>query len=201
MVEPLIRVAIVDDHPAVRIGLHAALRAEPDIEPVGSADGAAELEPLLYRTRPDVVLLDYRLPGTDGLSLCRRIKSDVPAPAVLLYSAFADDSLVVPAIVAGADGVVHKGAPPRELYDRLRTVARGQAALPPVSAALLRAAADALDPEDLPVLGMLIDRTPPSDIADALQINRSELSRRLTRMLARIKVPVPVQAERPRSDT
>jgi DNA-binding NarL/FixJ family response regulator len=200
MVDPLIRVAIVDDHPAVRIGLNAALRAEADIEPVGSANGAAELEPLLYRTRPDVVLLDYHLPGTDGLSICRNIKSHVLAPAVLLYSAFADDSLVVPAILAGADGVVHKSAPPRELYERLCAVARGEGALPPVSPAVLRAAGDALDPEDLPVLGMLVDRTPLSDIADALRIGRAELNRRMTRMLARVKVPVPMQAERPRAD-
>lgn len=200
MMKPVIRVAIVDDHPAVRIGLHAALRGEPDIEPVGSADGAGELEPLLYRTRPDVVLLDYHLPGTDGLSICRRIKSQALAPAVLLYSAFADDSLVVPAIVAGADGVVHKSAPPRELYEHLRTVARGDAALPPVSAAALRAAGEALDPEDLPVLGMLVERTSTADIADALRIDRSELTGRLARMLSRIKVPVPEQAERYRAD-
>lgn len=193
MVEPLIRVAIVDDHPAVRIGLNAALRAVPDIEPVGSANGAAELEPLLYRTRPDVVLLDYHLPGTDGLSICRRIKTQALAPAVLLYSAFADDSLIVPAIVAGADGVVHKSAPPLELYEQVRAVARGDGALPPVSPAVLRAAGDALDPEDLPVLGMLVDRTPLSDIADALRIGRSELNHRMTRMLARVKVPVPLR--------
>lgn len=200
MVRPLIRIAIVDDHPAVRIGLNAALRAEPDLVPVGSANGAAELEPLLYRTRPDVVLLDYHLPGADGLSICRKIKSQVLAPAVLLYSAFADDSLVVPAMVAGADGVVHKSAPPRELYERVRAVARGEGALPPISPAVLRAAGDALDPEDLPVLGMLVDRTPPSDIADALRIGRSELNHRMTRMLARVKVPVPIQAERPHAD-
>jgi DNA-binding NarL/FixJ family response regulator len=196
----VIRVAIVDDHPAVRIGLHAALRAEPDIEPVGSANGAGELEPLLYRTRPDVVLLDYHLPGTDGLSICRTIKGQVLAPAVLLYSAFADDSFVVPAIVAGADGVLHKSAAPRELYERLRIVARGDAALPPVSAAALRAAGDALEPEDLPILGMLVERAPLADIAGALRIDRAELSRRLSRMLARIKVPVPAQAERHRTD-
>jgi DNA-binding NarL/FixJ family response regulator len=200
MVDPVIRVAIVDDHPAVRIGLNAALRGEPDIEPVGSAGGAGELEPLLHRTRPDVVLLDYHLPGTDGLSICREIKSQELAPAVLIYSAFADDSLVVPAIVAGADGVVHKSAPPRELYEHLRAVARGEAALPPVSAAALRAAGDALDPEDLPVLGMLAERIAPAAIAGALRIDRSELTRRLDRMLARIKVPVPAQAERYRAD-
>src|SRR5689334_15494390 len=105
----MIRVAIADDHPAVRVGLQAALRAEPGLVPVGMAGTPAELEPLLYRTRPDVVLLDYHLPNADGLTICRRLKADPPAPAVLLYSAFADESLTVPALVAGADGIVHKG--------------------------------------------------------------------------------------------
>src|SRR5215213_1095333 len=103
----MIRVAIADDHDAVRLGLHTALRSEPGLIPVGTAAGATDLEPLLYRTAPDVVLLDYYLDaGQDGLAICRAIKSSVPSPAVVIYSAYADDSMVVPAIVAGADGVV-----------------------------------------------------------------------------------------------
>ena len=110
----MITVAIVDDHPAIRLGLHAALRSEAGLEPVGSAGNANETQVLLYRTRPDVVLLDYHLPGMDGLTLCRRIKSEIPAPAVVLYSAFADPTMTVPAIVAGADAIVHKGGQTRE---------------------------------------------------------------------------------------
>ena len=112
----MITVAIVDDHHAIRLGLRAALLSEAGLEPVGSAANAGETEVLLYRTRPDVVLLDYHLPGMDGLTLCRRIKSDIPAPAVILYSAFADPSMTVPAIVAGADAIVHKGGQTRDLF-------------------------------------------------------------------------------------
>ena len=190
---PMIRVAIVDDHPAVRLGLAAALSGQPDLEPAGSVGSSRELAPLLYRTRPDVVLLDYHLPGADGLTVCRRIKADVLAPAVLLYSAFADDSMIVPAIIAGADGVLDKGAPPRELYANLRRVACGERALPPVSPALVRAASEALDPADLPILGMLVDCMPPAEVAADLRIERVEFSRRLDRMLARINLPVPAQ--------
>ena len=187
----MITVAIIDDHHAVRLGLRTALLSEPGLEPVGSAANAGEAAVLMYRTRPDVVLLDYRLPDTDGLTLCRRLKSDVPAPAVVLYSAFADPSMTVPAIVAGADAIVHKGGQTRELFDAIRQAARGDKALPPVSEPLLEAAAQALDPEDLPLLGMLVNRTRPTDIAATMRLERAELDRRVAGMLTRLKVPVP----------
>src|SRR5262245_23683354 len=184
---PIIRVAAVDDHHAVRLGLHAALQAEPGIEPVGSAASAEEAVPLLYRVRPDVVLVDYGLPGADGLTLCRRIKADPPAPGVVLFSAFADPSITVPAIVAGVDAVIHKAAPPRDLFAAIRAAARGETALPEISPALLEAAGQSLDPEDLPLLGMLIHRTAPADIAATLRIERAELDRRIAAMLGRLK--------------
>jgi DNA-binding NarL/FixJ family response regulator len=192
----VITVAIIDDHHAIRLGLRAALLSEPGLEPVGSAANAGEADVLLYRTRPDVVLLDYHLPGMDGLTLCRRIKSDVPAPAVVLYSAFADPSMTVPAIVAGADGIIHKGGQTRELFDAIRQTARGDAALPPVSEPLLEAAGQALDPDDLPLLGMLVNRTLPADIAQTMRIERTELDRRIAGMLVRLKVPVPLASGR-----
>jgi DNA-binding NarL/FixJ family response regulator len=186
----VITVAIVDDHHAVRLGVRAALLSEAGLEPVGSAANARETEILLYRTRPDVVLLDYHLPGMDGLTLCRRIKSDVPAPAVVLYSAFADPSMTVPAIVAGADAIVHKGGQTRDLFDAIRQTARGTKALPPVSEPLLEAAGQALDAQDLPLLGMLINHTPPAEIAATMHIDRAELNHRIAGMLRRLKVPV-----------
>jgi DNA-binding NarL/FixJ family response regulator len=187
----MITIAVVDDHPAIRLGLRSALRSEPGLEPVGSAASAGETDALLYRTRPDVVLLDYQLPESDGLTLCRRIKSDVPAPAVIIYSAFADPSMTVPAIVAGADGIIHKGGQTRELFDAIRRAARGDKVLPSISQPLLEAAREALEPDDLPVLGMLINRTPAADIALTLRIARAELDERIAGMLSRLKVPVP----------
>ena len=187
----MIRVAIVDDHHAVRLGLHAAIRSEPGLVPAGTATNGAGVAPMLYRTQPDVILLDYHLPDTDGLTLCRRIKSEPPAPAVILYSAFADDTLTVPAVVAGADGILHKGGPARELFEGIRRVARGGEALPPVPPPLYEAAGQALDPEDLPILGMLLDRTPAAEIASTLRMGTAELRDRVDHMLLRLKVPVP----------
>jgi DNA-binding NarL/FixJ family response regulator len=197
----VITVAIIDDHHAVRLGLRTALLSEPGLEPVGSAANAGEAAVLMYRTRPDVVLLDYRLPDTDGLTLCRRLKSDVPAPAVVLYSAFADPSMTVPAIVAGADAVVHKGGQTRELFDAIRQSARGDKALPPISEPLLEAAGQALDPEDLPLLAMLVKRTSPADIAAIMRLELGELNQRIMGMLARLKVQVPAAGAAPQSSS
>lgn len=179
----MIRVAIVDDHHAVRVGLEALLRSEPGVLPVGAAERAEAVPPLIHRTQPDVVLLDYQLPDTDGLTVCRRITSDVPSPAVLIYSAFADASLIAPAFVAGAGGIMHKGRPAHDLFEAVRLAARGESAIPPVSPELLEAAALSVDPEDLPILGMLIERTPKRDIASALRCSTAQLNRRIGRML------------------
>jgi DNA-binding NarL/FixJ family response regulator len=187
----MIRVAIVDDHHAVRLGLHAAIRSEPGLVPAGAASDGAGLAPMLYRTKPDVVLLDYQLPDTDGLTLCRRIKSQPPAPAVILYSAFADATLTVPAFVAGADGILHKGGPARELFEGIRRVARGGDVMPPVVPSLLEAAGQVLDPDDLPILGMLLDRASVVEIADALRLEASDVRGRIDRMLRRLMEPVP----------
>ena len=179
----MIRVVIVDDHPAVRLGLHSARRSEPGLLPVGEAQNPEQLAPLLYRTRPDVVLLDYHLPRRDGLVLCCDIKADVLAPAVLLYSAYADASLTVPAILAGADGILPKKASSLQLFETIRIVAAGRSALPPVSADLLEIAGGQLDPEDLPILGMLVNRTSRRDVADALQLPPHGLAHRIAHML------------------
>jgi DNA-binding NarL/FixJ family response regulator len=186
----MIRVAIVDDHHAVRLGLAVAIQSEPGLVPAGVAATAAELAPLLYRTRPDVVLLDYKLPDTDGLTLCRHIKSQVPAPGVILYSAFADGSMTVPAIIAGADGILNKGVPARELFEAIREVAGGGDALPAISTEMLEVASMTLDDEDLPILGMLIDRTPLHDIAETLRLELPALRWRIERMLGRLQASV-----------
>lgn len=190
----MIRILLVDDHPAVRAGLTAVLRAEPGMVPLDAASSVADLWPAINRTRPDVVVLDYHLPGDDGLVVCRQVKRTVPAPGVLLYSAYADASLTIPAILAGADGIVNKGAPANELFDAIRQVSRGERVLPPISRELLDDASRQLDPDDLPILGMVLDGTPAAEVADVLSLDPPEVSQRLDRMVSRLKVEVPAQA-------
>jgi DNA-binding NarL/FixJ family response regulator len=186
----MIRLLIVDDHPAMRAGLTAVLRAEPGIVPLGAASSEDDLPAMLERTHPDVVLLDYHLPGADGLKLCRRLKRADPAPAVLLYSAYADSAMVVPAILAGADGLLNKSAPAPELFDALRAVARGDRVLPPVPRALLEAAGARVEPEDLPILAMMIDGTPAAEVADTLRLGERELARRIDTLIERLRVEI-----------
>ncbi|HWH92741.1 MAG TPA: response regulator transcription factor [Baekduia sp.] len=186
----MIRLLIVDDHPAMRAGLTAVLRAEPGIVPLGAASSEEDLEPTLVRTRPDVVLLDYHLPGADGLKLCRKLKRAVPAPAVLLYSAYADSAMVVPAILAGANGILNKSAPAPELFDALRAVARGDRVLPPVPRELLESAAQRVEPEDLPIMAMMVDGTPIAAVADVLRRPVRDVARRVDVMIERLRVEI-----------
>lgn len=186
----MIRILVVDDHPAMRAGLVAVLQAEHDLVPLDSASSVTDLWPALHSTKPDVVVLDYHMPGDDGLVVCRRIKRELPAPAVLLYSAYADATLTIPARLAGVDGLVNKSVPASELFDAIRRVARGERVLPAIARELLDAAARRLDPDDLPILGMSLDRTSIGDMASALGTEPADVSRRLDRMITRLKVAV-----------
>jgi DNA-binding NarL/FixJ family response regulator len=121
----MIRVLVVDDHPVLRAGLEAVLRAEPGFVPVGTAADGQEALRLVRRTRPDVVVLDRRLGDEDGLALCRMLRAE-PAPAeIVLYTAAASDPRLAPeAAEAGAAHVVDKAARLDALFDALRLAAR-----------------------------------------------------------------------------
>ena len=190
----MIRVLIIDDHEAVRRGLETVLSDTADLLPVASGSAEGDLWHLLKRTAPDVVLLDYHLPGQDGLILCHRIKNLTLAPAVLIYSAYADESLEIAATVAGADGVLNKNAPAKELFAALRGVVTDEGPLPAPTAAGLKAAAEKLDEEERPLLGMLMQRTPLPDVADALGLPLDEAASRVRSVIGRLRVRVPAGA-------
>jgi DNA-binding NarL/FixJ family response regulator len=197
----MIKVAVVDDHAAIRMGLRTAMGSQPGLACVGLAADGGQMQSLLYRTNPDVVVLDYHLPHVNGLVLCRQIKQEVLAPAVLLYSAYADPALVVPALVAGADGMVHKGAPARELLEAIRAVATGETRFPPAIPELTQDAAAAVAPDDRPILELLIDRVPREQIAARLGLSAAALEERVDRVLAELGVPIPVAIPGPGSLT
>jgi len=182
------RVVVIDPQPAVRAGLAMMLRTEPGLVPVGSAAGAAEGLKLVARQRPDVVVLD---PAGDGLGTCRKLRALDDAPGVVLYSASDDDSLPVTARVAGADGLVDKSADAEELFEAIRLVARGESALPPLDREQLDAAAHRVEPEDLALLAMLVDRTSTADVAATLRMNPRKLARRIERMLGTLRTRPP----------
>ena len=121
----MIRVLVVDDHPVLRAGLEAVLRAEPGFVCVGTAGDGHALLARLRHTRPDVVLLDWRLGDEDGLALCRSLRAEPAPPEVVLYTASAEGGLVEEAAAAGAYAVVEKTADIDQLFDALRLAVRG----------------------------------------------------------------------------
>ena len=180
------RIVVIDPQPAVRAGVAMFLRTEPGLVPVGAAAGADDGIELVERQRPDVVLLDGA-----ALPLCRRLRSLEHPPRVVLYASRDDQTLPVTARVAGADGIVHKEAPSEVLYEALRLVGRGGVALPALDRAMLDAAAHRVEPEDLALLAMLVDRTPPAEVAAALRLSPRKVTRQIERVLARLKPRAP----------
>lgn len=162
------------------------LASEPDLDPIAVTATAKDALALAQHHRPDVMVLDYHLPDEDGLSLCLRLKSTTDPPATLIYSAFADEHLVTLAIIAGADALISKAADPDELCDSVRALAIGAARMPTVMPIAMRNVASRLDTEDLPILGMLANRTPPAQIAATLRMDEAWLTTRRWAMLNRL---------------
>ena len=181
------RIVVIDPQPAVRAGLAMMLRTEPGLVPVGAAVGAADGLELVKRQRPDVVLLDggtiSRCAGGCVRSSTRRGWCSTPPVTI--------PALPVTARVAGADGLVHKEAEPTALYEALRLVAPRRERAAGAGPRELDAAAHRVEPEDLALLAMLIDRTEPADVAATLRLDRRKLARRIERMLVRLRPRSP----------
>ncbi|MFF4148950.1 response regulator [Streptomyces sp. NPDC001651] len=126
-----IRLLLVDDDPLVRAGLSLMLGGAGDIEIVGEAADGADVGPLADRTRPDVVLMDIRMPGVDGLTATERLRARQDPPQVVLLTTFHADEQVLRALRAGAAGFVLKDTPPAEIVDAVRKVAAGDPVLSP----------------------------------------------------------------------
>ena len=125
----LTRVFLLDDHEVVRRGLRNLLEAEPDIEVVGEAGTAESGLSRMRALRPDVALLDVRLPDGDGVTVCREIRSALPGTACLMLTAYGDDQALLGAIMAGAAGYVMKQDSAAELIGAVRAVAAGGSTL------------------------------------------------------------------------
>lgn len=127
------RVLLVDDHEVVRLGLMTLINDQADMEVVGEAGTASEALLAVERLRPDVVLMDIRLPGEGGLEATERITHAFPESKVVILTSFADDGLVVRAIQAGAAGYVLKQVGNEELLRAIQAAARGEAVLDPMT--------------------------------------------------------------------
>jgi DNA-binding NarL/FixJ family response regulator len=126
-----IRLLLVDDDPLVRAGLSLMMGGAEDIEIVGEAADGSEVEALVDRTRPDVVLMDIRMPTVDGLTATEKLRGRKDAPQVVLLTTFHADDQVLRALRAGAAGFVLKDTPPAEILEAVRRVAAGDPVLSP----------------------------------------------------------------------
>ncbi|MDQ4096537.1 MAG: response regulator transcription factor [Actinomycetota bacterium] len=125
------RVFLLDDHEVVRRGVRELLEVEDDLEVVGEASTAEEAVARIPSARPDVAVLDVRLPDGDGVEVCREIRSRHPEVRCLMLTSFADDEALFSAIMAGASGYVLKQVRGRELVEGVRRVGRGESLLDP----------------------------------------------------------------------
>jgi DNA-binding NarL/FixJ family response regulator len=125
------RCLAVDDHPTVRQGLAFMFGSADDLELVGTVESGEEAIEAIERLQPEVVVMDVRLPGIDGISAVRRIQQAAPGVKSVMFSAYGDRRLLSDAIAAGATGYVMKGSPPEDLLRAVRTVNEGRAFVDP----------------------------------------------------------------------
>ena len=130
-----VRILVTDDHPVVRAGLSGMLSGEPDFEVVGEAQNGKEAVAFVGELKPDVVLMDLRMPEMDGVTAIGRIKSDHPDVHILVLTTYETDRDVLPAIKAGATGYLLKDATQEELFRAVGAAVRGESVLSPSVAA------------------------------------------------------------------
>lgn len=131
------RVLLADDHPVVRDGLKGMLDGQADLEVVGAVANGHQALKAVAELSPDLVLMDLRMPELDGVAATERIRADHPQVHVLVLTTFDDDDDIVRAVEAGATGYLLKDAPREELFQAVRTAARGETVLAPAVAAKL----------------------------------------------------------------
>ncbi|GAA1775653.1 MULTISPECIES: response regulator [Leucobacter] len=207
-----VSVLIVDDQAMVRAGFAAILDAQPDIEVVGQAADGEEGVALSHRLRPDVVLMDVRMPGTNGLEATRRLMDPPPRvdhrPRVVILTTFDIDEYVHDALAAGASGFLLKDAPPADLVQAVRVVASGDALLAPsVTRRLLERFAEQRPPSDRHALRLadlterereILERIARgrsnTEIAAELFIAEQTVKTHVTRIFAKLGLRDRVQA-------
>jgi len=126
-----LRILLVDDHEVVRVGVRALIERQPGLEVVGEAATVREAVLQAEKLAPDVVVLDVRLPGGDGLEACRQIKAQRPETRIIILTSFPDEEVLFEAIAAGADGYVLKQIGSDDLIRALESVGRGESLLDP----------------------------------------------------------------------
>jgi two-component system response regulator DevR len=178
---------VVDDHPAIRVGLRELLACDPGFVVVDAVASAEVAITVAKRCRVDVAIVDYQLGGRSGLWLSRKLKRLADPPAVLVYSAFSDYLLGAACVVAEADGLVSKAALGSELGERVREVARGGTCLPMVAPLLGEILRRRLDAREQAIFGLMSARVAVEEIGRTLGLTHGELEALLGGMLRKLE--------------
>ena len=190
---PSIRVLLADDHPVVREGLRGMLAAEPDIEVVGEAASGPEAVVLAGRLRPDVILMDLRMPGGDGVEAIRNL----PGATVVVLTTYDSDADILRAVEAGAAGYLLKDTPRAAFADRVRAAARGETVLAPAVAGRLMgrmraepaaSRAEQLSARETQVLALVARGLTNAQIARQLYLSEATVKTHLLRACAKLGV-------------
>ncbi len=206
---PHIRVLVVDDQALVRAGFRMILEAEPDLVAAGEASDGAQALVQMDVCHPDVVLMDVRMPGLDGIEATRRILGDGahPAAKVIMLTTFDMDQYVHDALRAGASGFLLKDVPPEQLVDGIRAVASGESLLSPtitrrmievyldhVPSHVPIVALDLLTPREREILVLLSRALSNAEIADHLVVSETTVKTHVARVLMKLGLRDRVQA-------
>ena len=188
-----IRVVLADDHPIVREGLRGMLAAEPGIEVVAEAASGAEAVAVAARYRPDVVLMDLRMPGGDGVTATAKILAATPGARVVVLTTYETDADIVRAVEAGAVGYLLKDTPVAELSQAIRAAARGETVLAPSVAQRLvshvrQPRRDLLSGRETEVLALVARGLTNAEIGQQLSITEATVKTHLIRSFSKLGV-------------
>lgn len=202
----MISVVIADDEALIRTGLRAIIEAEPDLTVTGEAADGAEVVPLARRLRPDLVLMDVRMPAVDGIQATRHLVETLPdPPKVLVVTTFENDDHVYDALRAGASGFLLKRARPDELVQAIRTVVAGEsllfpaairrlAARRPPGPAAARLEAAQLTEREAEVLALMARGLSNAEIAGQLTVSLQTVKTHVANLLAKLRARDRTQA-------
>ncbi|MGB9112308.1 MAG: response regulator transcription factor [Acidimicrobiales bacterium] len=188
-------VFLLDDHEVVRRGVYELLSAEDDLEVVGEASTAAEALARIPACRPDVAILDVRLPDGDGIEVCREIRTIAPDVACLMLTSFSDDEALLGAVLAGASGYVLKQIRGTDLVGSVRRVARGESLLDPLLVARARerlrgersdTLLDRLSPQERRILSLIAEGKTNRDIAAELYLAEKTVKNYVSNVLLKL---------------
>jgi NarL family two-component system response regulator YdfI len=192
----MIRVLIVDDHLVVREGLHTILEVSGDLEPVGEAANGAEAVRLVGELSPDVVLMDLRMPGMDGIEAIQQIKARYPVVEIVILTTYDDDEYIVQGLRAGARGYLLKDTGRQALFEAIRAAARGESLLPSAVVDKVVAhlgsprpvAAGSLSEREQEVLALLAEGASNKEVSLRLQITERTVKAHVTSIFNKLGV-------------